>query len=230
MGGKDSILVCADADLDAAVEGVVASAFGFSGQKCSACSRAIVEAPVYDVFVERLRERVANLTVGDPAENSNLGPVVNKGAIESMLRMIEIGKKEDRLIVGGHALENEAGGYFLAPTVFADVAPDATLAQEEIFGPVLALIKVANFDEGLRVANNTEYGLTGSVYSTDREKLDRARREFQVGNLYFNRKCTGAMVGAHPFGGFNMSGTDSKAGGADYLLLFTQAKSVAERL
>ena len=230
MGGKDSILVCADADLDAAVEGVVASAFGFSGQKCSACSRAIVEAPVYDVFVERLRERVANLTVGDPAENSNLGPVVNKGALESMLRTIEIGKEEGPLIVGGHALENEAGGYFLAPTVFADVAPDATLAQEEIFGPVLALIKVADYAEGLRVANNTEYGLTGSVYTSDRAKLDHARREFHVGNLYFNRKCTGAMVGAHPFGGFNMSGTDSKAGGADYLLLFTQAKSVAERL
>ncbi len=230
MGGKDSILVCADADLDSAVDGVIASAFGFSGQKCSACSRAIVEAAVYDTFIERLCERAAKLTVGDPAENSNLGPVINKGALDSMLAYVEIGNKEGRLIVGGHALETEAGGYFLPPTVFADVAPDAILAQEEIFGPVLAVIKVANFDEGLLVANNTEYGLTGAVYSTDREKLDRARREFHVGNLYFNRKCTGAMVGAHPFGGFNMSGTDSKAGGPDYLLLFTQAKSVAEKL
>ena len=230
MGGKDSILVCADADLDAAIEGVVASAFGFSGQKCSACSRAIVEAPVYDAFIERLRERVAELTVGDPAANHNLGPVINQTALDSMMSYVEIGKKEGQLIAGGHAPATAEGGYFIEPTVFADVAPEAILAQEEIFGPVLAVIKVTKFEEGLRVANNTEYGLTGSIYSTDREKLDRARREFHVGNLYFNRKCTGAMVGAHPFGGFNMSGTDSKAGGPDYLLLFTQAKSVAERL
>jgi 1-pyrroline-5-carboxylate dehydrogenase len=229
MGGKDSILVCADADLDAAVEGVVASAFGFSGQKCSACSRAIIEAPVYEAFTELLLERVAKLTVGDPVANHNLGPVINKAALDSMLAYIEIGKKEGRLIAGGKAPEIN-GGYFLEPTVFADIAPDAVLAQEEIFGPVLALIKVADFAEGLKVVNNTEYGLTGSIYSTDRAKLDRCRSEFHVGNLYFNRKCTGAMVGAHPFGGFNMSGTDSKAGGPDYLLLFTQAKSVAEKL
>ena len=230
MGGKDSILVCADADLDAAVNGVVASAFGFSGQKCSACSRAIVEAPVYEAFIERLRERVAELTLGDPAENSNLGPVINDSALNSMMSYIEIGKEEGRLVAGGRAPLIPGVGYFLEPTVFDGIAPDAALAQEEIFGPVLAVIKVSTFEEGLQVANNTEYGLTGSIYSTDREKLDRARREFHVGNLYFNRKCTGAMVGAHPFGGFNMSGTDSKAGGPDYLLLFTQAKSVAERL
>jgi 1-pyrroline-5-carboxylate dehydrogenase len=230
MGGKDSILVCADADLDAAVEGVVASAFGFSGQKCSACSRAIVEAPVYEAFTERLRERVARLTVGDPAENSNLGPVINESALNSMLNYIEIGKKEGLLIAGGRAPVTPGDGYFLEPTVFDGIAPDAVLAQEEIFGPVLAVIKISSFEEGLKVANNTEYGLTGAIYSTDRAKLDRARREFHVGNLYFNRKCTGAMVGAHPFGGFNMSGTDSKAGGPDYLLLFTQAKSVAEKL
>jgi 1-pyrroline-5-carboxylate dehydrogenase len=230
MGGKDSILVLADADLDQAVAGVVASAFGFSGQKCSACSRAIVEAPVYDAFVERLREKVALLTLGDPATNPSLGPVINEGALRSMLASIETGKREGRLIAGGGAPQTEAGGYYLEPTVFADVTPNAVLAQQEIFGPVLALIKVADFEEGLRVANNTEYGLTGSLYSHDREKLDRARREFHVGNLYFNRKCTGAMVGAHPFGGFNLSGTDSKAGGPDYLLLFTQAKSVAEKL
>ena len=230
MGGKDSILVCADANLDNAVDGVVASAFGFSGQKCSACSRAIVEAPIYDVFVERVRERVAQLTVGDPVANLNLGPVVNKAALDSMLGYVETGKKEGRLIAGGVAPVTEAGGYFLEPTVFADIAPDAVLAQEEIFGPVLALIKVGSFEEGLAVANNTEYGLTGAIYTSDRAKLDHARREFHVGNLYLNRKCTGAMVGAHPFGGFNMSGTDSKAGGPDYLLLFTQAKSVAEAL
>lgn len=230
MGGKDSMLVCADADLDAAVEGVVAAAFGFSGQKCSACSRAIVEAPLYDVFIERVRERVAKLTVGEAAENPNLGPVVNKAALDSILAYIETGKKEGRLIAGGNAVKTEEGGYFLGPTVFADVRPDAVIAQEEIFGPVLAVIKVNNFEEGLKVANNTEYGLTGAIYTADRERLNRARHEFHVGNLYLNRKCTGAMVGAHPFGGFNMSGTDSKAGGPDYLLLFTQAKSVAEKL
>jgi len=230
MGGKDSILVAADADLDAAVEGVVASAFGYSGQKCSACSRAIVEAPLYDVFVERVRERVAHLNVGDPVANLNLGPVINQGALKSMLAYIETGKKEGRLVCGGMATVTAEGGYFLEPTVFADVPARAVLSQEEIFGPVLAIIKVESFEEGLQVANNTEYGLTGSLYTSDREKMDRARRDFHVGNLYFNRKCTGAMVGAHPFGGFNMSGTDSKAGGADYLLLFTQAKSVAEKL
>jgi len=230
MGGKDSILVCADADLDAAVDGVVAAAFGFSGQKCSACSRAIIEAPLYDVFVERVREKVATLTVGDPATNANLGPVVNKAALDSMVSYVEIGKKEGRLIAGGNAPQTADGGYFMEPTVFADIAPNAALAQEEIFGPILALIKVNSYEEGLAVANNTEYGLTGAIYTDDRETLDDAAREFFVGNLYLNRKCTGAMVGAHPFGGFNMSGTDSKAGGPDYLYLFTQAKSVAEKL
>jgi len=230
MGGKDSILVCADADLEAAVEAVTASAFGFSGQKCSACSRAIIEAPVYDAFTERLRQRVTQLTIGDPAANLNLGPVVNESALKSMLAYIKIGKGEGRLIAGGKAIQTAEGGYFLEPTVFADIAPDAVLAQQEIFGPVLALIKVENFEEGLAVANNTEYGLTGSIFTADRDRLNRARHEFHVGNLYFNRKCTGAMVGAHPFGGFNMSGTNSKAGGPDYLTLFTQAKSVAEKL
>jgi 1-pyrroline-5-carboxylate dehydrogenase len=230
MGGKDSIMVCADSDIDVAVDGVVASAFGFSGQKCSACSRAIVEATVYDLFLERLRERVAKLTVGDPATNPNMGPVVNKAALDSILAYIETGKKEGRLLAGGNAVKNEEGGYFLEPTVIADIAPEAVVSQEEIFGPVLAVIKVADFDEGLKVANNTEYGLTGAIYTSSRDALDIARNEYHVGNLYFNRKCTGAMVGAHPFGGFNMSGTDSKAGGPDYLLLFTQAKSVAEKL
>ena len=229
MGGKDSILVCADAEFDKAVDGVVASAFGFSGQKCSACSRAIIEAPIYDAFVEKVVERVQKLTVGDPVTNKNLGPVINQDALDSMLAYIETGKKEGRLVAGGHTVDSE-GGHFLAPTVFADIAPDAVISLEEIFGPVLAIIKVGSFEEGLKVANNTEYGLTGSIYSSDREKLNIARREFHTGNLYFNRKCTGAMVGAHPFGGFNMSGTDSKAGGPDYLYLFTQAKSVAEKL
>ena len=204
MGGKNSILVCADSDVEVAVDGVVAAAFGFSGQKCSACSRAIVEAPVYDVFVERLRERVAKLTVGDPVTNQNMGPVVNKAALDSILGYIETGKKEGRLLAGGNAVKTEDGGYFLEPTVIADIAPDAVIAQEEIFGPVLAVIKVADFEEGLKVANNTEYGLTGAIYTGSREALDIARNEYHVGNLYLNRKCTGAMVGAHPFGGFNM--------------------------
>jgi 1-pyrroline-5-carboxylate dehydrogenase len=230
MGGKDSMLVCADADVDAAADAVVAAAFGFSGQKCSACSRAIVEAPIYEMFVERVRERVAQWTVGDPAKNASMGPVINKGSYESILGYIETGRKEGRVVAGGEGVENADGGYLIEPTVIADVAPTATIAQEEIFGPVLAIIKVDSFEEGLAVANNTEYGLTGALYTDDRSRLAIARREFHVGNLYFNRKCTGAMVGAHPFGGFNMSGTDSKAGGPDYLLLFTQAKSVAEKL
>ena len=230
MGGKDSTVVMADSDLDAAVDGVVAAAFGFSGQKCSACSRAIVDAPVYDVFVERVREKVATLKIGDPAGNPNMGPVINKAAMDSILNYVEIGKKEGRLVAGGKAVANDEGGFFIEPTVIADVAPDAVIAQEEIFGPVLAVIKVNGFEEALKVANNTEYGLTGAIYTGSREALDVATREYHVGNLYLNRKCTGAMVGAHPFGGFNMSGTDSKAGGPDYLLLFTQAKSVAEKL
>jgi 1-pyrroline-5-carboxylate dehydrogenase len=230
MGGKDSILVCADADLDAAADAIVASAFGFSGQKCSACSRAIFEAPIYEAMVSKIAERVAKLTVGDPAANHNLGPVVNKAAHESILGYIKIGSKEGRLVAGGGAVVTPEGGFFIQPTLIADIAPTARLAQEEIFGPVLALIKVKDFEEGLSVANNTEYGLTGAIYTSSRDKLNRARADFHVGNLYFNRKCTGAMVGAHPFGGFNMSGTDSKAGGPDYLYLFTQGKSVAEKL
>jgi 1-pyrroline-5-carboxylate dehydrogenase len=230
MGGKDSIVVSTDCDLDAAVEGVVGSAFGFNGQKCSACSRAIVEEPVYDVFLERVQERVQMLRVGDPAGNANIGPVVSRSAMDTILSYIEIGKGEGRLLAGGHAVANAEGGYYVEPTVIADVAPTARIAQEEIFGPVLAVIRAKDYDHALEIANNTEYGLTGAVYSSSREKLEHARLKFHVGNLYFNRKCTGAMVGAHPFGGFNMSGTDSKAGGPDYLLLFTQAKSVAEKL
>ncbi len=230
MGGKDSIIVSTDCDLDAAVEGVVAAAFGFSGQKCSACSRAIVEEPVYDVFLERVRERVKTLRVGDPAANANMGPVVNRSAMDTILSYIEIGKSEGRLLTGGNAVATPEGGFYLEPTVIADIAPTARIAQEEIFGPVLAVIRAKDFDHALAIANNTEYGLTGALYSSSHEKLEHARRAFHVGNLYLNRKCTGAMVGAHPFGGFNMSGTDSKAGGPDYLLLFTQAKSIAEKI
>jgi 1-pyrroline-5-carboxylate dehydrogenase len=230
MGGKDSIIVEPDCDLDAALDGVVASAFGFNGQKCSACSRAIVAADIYDVFCDRLQERVAKIKTGDPAENVYTGPVISEKSYRKVLDYLEIGKKEGTVLNGGHAIGNPEDGYYIAPTVIADVAPAARISLEEIFGPVLAVIKSHSFDDALAIANNTEYGLTGAIYTNSREKLGRAREEFNVGNLYFNRKCTGAMVGAHPFGGFNMSGTDSKAGGPDYLLLFTQAKSVAEKL
>ncbi len=233
MGGKDAIIVEADCDLDAAVEGVATSAFGFSGQKCSACSRAIVDARIYDLFCERLQTRVEAIKVGNPAENLYGGPVISEKAFQRVLRYLEIAKTEGRVLNGGHAIEadeNAEGGYYIAPTVIADVRPTARIAQEEIFGPVLAVIKSQGLDEALAIANNTEYGLTGAIYSKSTETLERAAEEFHVGNLYLNRKCTGAMVGAHPFGGFNMSGTDSKAGGPDYLLLFTQAKSVAEKI
>ncbi|HZQ43363.1 MAG TPA: L-glutamate gamma-semialdehyde dehydrogenase [Acidobacteriaceae bacterium] len=229
MGGKDAIVVAADSDMDSAIDGVIASAFGFNGQKCSACSRAIVESAIYDVFCDRLRDRVGQLKTGDPAENVATGPVISKAAYDRVLNYIALGQREGKLLTGGARASNDGDGYFIQPTVFRDVPPSARLAQEEIFGPVLAVIRADNFDHALEIANDTEYGLTGAIYSGDREKLNRASREFHVGNLYLNRKCTGAMVGAHPFGGFNMSGTDSKAGGPDYLLLFTQAKSIAEK-
>jgi 1-pyrroline-5-carboxylate dehydrogenase len=230
MGGKDSIVVAADADLDAAADGIVASAFGFSGQKCSACSRAIVDASVYDAVEKKIVERVARLTVGDPSQpGTYMGPVINEGAMRSILGYVERALAEGgRLIAGGKRVALD--GYFVEPTVVADVAPDATISLEEIFGPVLALIRARDFDDALAIANNTEFGLTGALYSRDEAKLARARDEFHVGNLYFNRKCTGALVGVHPFGGFNMSGTDSKAGGYDYLALFTQAKMVSKKI
>jgi len=230
MGGKDAIIVDDEADVDAAVEGVAVSAFGFSGQKCSACSRAIVTRPVYDEFVAKLKERVARMTVGEPDQYGiYMGPVSSERAFKGILAYIAKGQHEGRVLNGGGTLVGK-DGYFIEPTVIVDVKPDATIAQEEIFGPVLAVIPVADFDEALAVANGTEYGLTGAVYSRNPAKIERAKREFFVGNLYINRKCTGAIVGAHPFGGFNMSGTDSKAGGRDYLLLFLQAKSIAEKI
>ena len=230
MGGKDAIVVDDEADLDAAVEGVAVSAFGFQGQKCSACSRAIVGRRVYDRFLEKLKARVETMSVGEPDRYGvYMGPVVNRAARDKILEYVEAGKREGRLLTGGTSLTGR-DGFFLPPTVIVDLAPTAKVAQEEIFGPVLAVIPVADFEEALAVANGTDYGLTGAVYTKNPAKIERARREFFVGNLYINRKCTGAIVGAHPFGGFNMSGTDSKAGGRDYLLLFLQAKSIAERL
>jgi 1-pyrroline-5-carboxylate dehydrogenase len=230
MGGKDAIIVDADADIDSAVEGVAQAAFGFQGQKCSACSRAIVDERIYDKFLEQLKARVEKITVGDPAENTNMGAVINEGSMKTILGYIEQGKKDGRIITGGERAAEAGDGYYIRPTVIADIPAGSKLEQEEIFGPVLAVIKARGFDQALEIANDTEFGLTGAVYTKSQDKIDRAIRDFQVGNLYINRKCTGAMVGAHPFGGFNMSGTDSKSGGPDYLYLFTQAKSVGEKI
>jgi 1-pyrroline-5-carboxylate dehydrogenase len=230
MGGKDAMIVDADTDLDVAVEGVAQAAFGFQGQKCSACSRAIVDERVYDKFLDLLKARVEKITIGDPADNPNMGAVINQGSMNDILRYIELGKKEGRLITGGGRVASKGEGYFVQPTVFADIQPKSTLEQEEIFGPVLVVIKSRNFDHALEIANDTEFGLTGAVYTKSRDKIERAFRDFHVGNLYVNRKCTGAIVGAHPFGGFNMSGTDSKSGGPDYLYLFSQGKSVGEKI
>src|ERR1700684_2896584 len=230
MGGKDAIIVDADADIDSAVEGVAQAAFGFQGQKCSACSRAIVDERIYDKFLEQLKAGVEKITVGDPAENANMGAVINEGSMKTILEYIEQGKKDGRLLTGGGRATAAGEGYFIQPTVFADIPPKSKLEQEEIFGPVLAVIKARGFDHVIEIAKDKEFGLTGAIYTQSRDKIDRAKRDFHVGNLYINRKCTGAMVGAHPFGGFNMSGTDSKSGGQDYLLLFTQAKTVSEKL
>jgi 1-pyrroline-5-carboxylate dehydrogenase len=227
MGGKDAVLVDETADLPAAAAAIVASAFGFQGQKCSAGSRAIIVDAVYDKVVNRAVEIARGLTIGDTTSASNyMGPVVDAGAFRKIRDYIEIGRTEGKLLLGGESLEGE--GYFIPPTIFGDVPETARIAQEEIFGPVLACIRARDFEHALAIANGTEYGLTGAIFSSDRSRIERADREFHVGNLYVNRKCTGALVGVQPFGGFNMSGTDSKAGGRDYLLLFTQAKVVSE--
>jgi len=229
MGGKDSILVDKECDLEKAVDAVVASAFGYQGQKCSACSRAIVHQDVYDEFCRRITPKVAALKIGHPSERTNaFGPVVDGAAKRKTLEYIAAGAKEGKLLIGGEA--GPSTGYYVKPTVFADVAPTAKISLEEIFGPVLAIIRVKDFEEGLAVANNTEYGLTGSVFTHNEKHKQEAARRFHVGNFYINRKCTGALVGGHPFGGFNMSGTDSKAGGPDYLLQFLQAKTISEKV
>ena len=230
MGGKDAIVVDSDTDFDEAAAGVVASAFGFQGQKCSACSRAIIVGDAYEPILERIVERTSKLVVGDPSEQTTgMSAVINEKAFKTINKYVEWGKEDGGRVVAGGGSDGEQG-FFVEPTVIADVKAGDRVEQQEIFGPVLACIKAADFDEALRIANDTEYGLTGAVYTNDPEKLSRAAREFHVGNLYLNRKCTGALVGVHPFGGFNMSGTDSKAGGRDYLGLFMQAKVVAEKI
>ncbi len=230
MGGKDAIIVDSELiDFNDTVKGVISSAFGFQGQKCSACSRVIVDEKIYDKFCNALVEEAKKLKVGDAAENPNLGPVINEKSKNSIIGYIKKGIDEGgKLIYGGKEVSDT--GHFIEPTIIRDVEPDATIAQEEIFGPVLAVIKSKNFDHALEIANGTIYGLTGAIYTKNKKKLEKGEKNFFVGNLYLNRKCTGALVGVHPFGGFNMSGTDSKAGGRDYLGLFMQAKSVAEKI
>ena len=229
MGGKDGIIVDDELkSMDEAAAGVVSSAYGFQGQKCSACSRVIVSEKIYDQFVDLLVDKASSLKVGPTEQNPNLGPVINKKSEESILSYIQKAISEGgRLVLGG--AKADGSGFYIQPTIIADVKPEDTIAKEEIFGPVLAVIKAKDFDEALLIANNTDYGLTGSVYSKNKKKLKKGAGEFFVGNLYLNRKCTGALVGVHPFGGFNMSGTCSKAGGFDYLLLFLQTKVVAEK-
>ncbi|MDI6600251.1 MAG: L-glutamate gamma-semialdehyde dehydrogenase [Thermoanaerobacteraceae bacterium] len=228
MGGKDAIIVDSTADLDLAARGIVESAFGFQGQKCSACSRAILIDDIYDEMVERIVYLTSKLEVGDPRGLTvDMGPVIDDSGCKKILGYIEIGKDEGELIYGGYKIDTN--GYFIMPTIFKDVDLEAKIAQEEIFGPVLSIIRAGDFKDALNIANNTAYGLTGSVYSRNRDHLERARREFDVGNLYFNRVCTGAMVGVHPFGGFKLSGTDAKSGSHDYLKYFLQPKVISEK-
>jgi 1-pyrroline-5-carboxylate dehydrogenase len=230
MGGKDAIIVADDADLDSAAQGAVQAAFGFQGQKCSACSRLIVDEKVHDELMEKIVALTKNIKVGLPTEpDTNMSAVINERSFKNTLKYIAKGQEEGgRVVVGGSG--DDSKGFYIEPTIIDDVQPKSTLEQEEVFAPVLAVIKAKDFDHALEIANDTEFGLTGAVYSTDQGRLERARREFHVGNLYLNRKCTGALVGVHPFGGFNMSGTDSKAGGREYLLQFMQGKLVSQKV
>ena len=230
MGGKDAIIVDREtSNLDYAATAVVASAFGFQGQKCSACSRLIVDEAIYDRFMPMVVEKTKKLKIGPPeAADSQIGPVVNESAMKKIKEYIDKGSKEGQVLAGGKIDPKE--GFFVEPTVIGPVSEKASIAQEEIFGPVLAVIKAKNFDDALRIANDSEFGLTGALFTDNEEKIRRANEEFFVGNLYINRKCTGALVGVHPFGGFNMSGTDSKAGGRDYLGLFLQAKAISRKI
>lgn len=229
MGGKDALIVDDTCDLGAAAVDAVRSAFGFQGQKCSACSRLIVFESVHDELVENVIEITSQLSVGPGDENHPVGPIISGAQHRSILSEIALGVDTAELVMGGHAIERD-GGYYIEPTVFDEVAPDSRLAQHEIFGPVLSVITVGDFEEALDVANGTEFGLTGGLYSADERRLERAQRDLHVGNLYLNRKITGALVGIQPFGGFKMSGSNAKAGGPDYLRLFMEMKTVSRRL
>lgn len=226
MGGKDTIVVDSDADLELAADAIVQSSFGFSGQKCSACSRVIALEDIHDELLEKVVEKTKELTVGNPEENIYMGPVIDQTSLDKIEKYIEIGKQEGKLEIGG-TIDNEVG-HFVNPTVFSGLKHDDRVMQEEIFGPVVGFATAKTFDEAIEFANDTDYGLTGAVITKNRDHIEQARRDFHVGNLYFNRGCTAAIVGYQPFGGFKMSGTDSKAGGPDYLTLHMQGKTTSE--
>ena len=229
MGGKNAVVVDETADLELAAQAIVTSAFGFQGQKCSAGSRAVLVDAVYDQVLDRVLELAGRLKIGDPVDPEvSVGPVIDGTAEEKILDYLQLGRGEGELLLGGG--KGPGDGHLIQPTIFGGVPPDARIAQEEIFGPVLAVIRARNPDHGLEIANCTEYGLSGSYFSRDPQRIAIAKERFQVGNLYINRRSTGAYMGVHPFGGFNMSGTDTKAGGPDYLLFFVQGQSVAERI
>lgn len=227
MGGKDALVVDETADLELAADAAVGSAFGFQGQKCSALSRLIVVDEVHDELLERIVERTKRLVVGPAREDADVAAIINQRQFEKILGYLELAKEEGTIVLGGE--RGPEGGYYVQPTIVKDVAPDARIAQEEIFGPVVAVIRARDFDHALEIANATTYALTGGLISRLRSRIERARREFRVGNLYVNRKITGSLVGIQPFGGFDMSGTNSKAGGPDYVRLFMEAKTVTER-
>ena len=233
MGGKNAIIVDDTQDeefLNYAVKSCLFSAYGFQGQKCSALSRLLLHKNIYDKFMEKLISEVSQIEIGLPKENKFMGPVINEQALNKVMKYIEIGKKQNKLLIGGNTYNCGYPGYYIEPTVFENVKVNDTIAQEEIFGPVLAVIKYSDFDEAIEIANSIEYGLTGAVFSQNRFNIEKAKKEFYCGNLYINRKCTGAIVGVHPFGGFKFSGTNSKAGGPDYLILFLNPKSVSEKI
>jgi RHH-type transcriptional regulator, proline utilization regulon repressor / proline dehydrogenase / delta 1-pyrroline-5-carboxylate dehydrogenase len=228
MGGKNAIVIDESADLDQAVQGVVYSAFGYSGQKCSACSRVIVLASIYDAFVERLVDATKSLNIGNAAEPSTkVGPVIDEAAQQRIRSIIAQGKLTSTLAL---ELPSPEPGYFVGPVIFTDVDPQDPIAQAEIFGPVLAVIKAADFDAAIEIANGTNYALTGGLYSRTPSHIDRAKLEFEVGNLYINRSITGAIVARQPFGGYKLSGVGSKAGGPDYLLQFLDPRTVTENI
>jgi RHH-type proline utilization regulon transcriptional repressor/proline dehydrogenase/delta 1-pyrroline-5-carboxylate dehydrogenase len=238
MGGKNAIIIDTSADLDEAVIAVRASAFGFQGQKCSACSRVIVvdpegpDGPAITHFTRRLVEASRALTIGDPTlPGTDVGPVIDAESKSKIERYIELGKKESRLELSlpvPAGLEDRTGRAFVGPHIFSHVPESAAIARDEIFGPVVAVLHAKDFADALRIANSSPYKLTGGVFSRKPSHLERAKREFRVGNLYLNRGCTGALVGRHPFGGFGMSGVGSKAGGNDYLLQFVEPRAIAE--
>jgi 1-pyrroline-5-carboxylate dehydrogenase len=222
MGGKDGIVVDETADLEAAAKSIVVSAFSFQGQKCSAGSRAIIVESVYDELVEKVIQLTKEFTIGNGEENHFIGPVIDEKAYNTILKYIEIGKQEAKLVLGGDT--GSEAGYYINPTILIDADPNCTIMQEEIFGPVLVIAKAKDWEEAIETYNNTDYGLTGGFFSSNEARIEQAIERMYCGNLYINRNVTGALVGVHPFGGFNLSGTDSKAGSYDYLKLFSQGK------